>query len=177
MGIFMSGPRPTPTALKRLHGNPGRRRLNAREPVPAAPKSYDPPDHLTEDQKTIWRNAIANAPVGLLRCLDLAVLELWVTHMALHRRAAAEVFAAAKLVTARKGAAPMPNRHLGIMKNSAAILARLAGELGFSPASRSRVEAAPGAEALPAPAGGKKAKPAMTLQEYLDSAPPRPRFN
>ena len=167
----MSGPRPQPTALRRLHGNPSKRRLNAREPVPATPASCDPPEHLTEDQKKIWRDAIDNAPPGLLRSLDLAVLELWTVHFSLHRRAAAEVFASAKLVTASS----MPNRHIGILRNSAAILSRLAGELGFSPASRTRVVAEDRADVSVA-TSGKKDKPPMTLEQYIASAPPRPSF-
>ena len=31
----MAGRKPKPTALKKLEGNPGKRKLNAKEPVPA----------------------------------------------------------------------------------------------------------------------------------------------
>jgi hypothetical protein len=34
-GIPMAGRKPKPTALKKLEGNPGKRKLNAKEPVPA----------------------------------------------------------------------------------------------------------------------------------------------
>ena len=34
-GILMAGRKPKPTALKKLEGNPGKRKLNAKEPVPA----------------------------------------------------------------------------------------------------------------------------------------------
>ena len=103
------GPRPQPTVLRVLHGvlhgNPGRRPLNASEPVPAAPLSCEPPDHLTVDQKEAWRYAFNHAPPGLLRSLDLALLELWAVHLDLHRKAAAALFASeAGLVDERAGA-------------------------------------------------------------------------
>src|SRR5215831_17432794 len=41
----MRGPKPTPTALRILRGNPGRRPLNAREPK-AAPATLTPPAWL-----------------------------------------------------------------------------------------------------------------------------------
>ena len=34
-GIPMAGRKPKPTALKKLEGNPGKRKLNMKEPVPA----------------------------------------------------------------------------------------------------------------------------------------------
>ena len=33
-GIPMAGRKPKPTALKKLEGNPGKRKLNTKEPVP-----------------------------------------------------------------------------------------------------------------------------------------------
>ena len=34
-GIPMAGRKPKPTAVKKLEGNPGKRKLNTKEPVPA----------------------------------------------------------------------------------------------------------------------------------------------
>ncbi len=34
-GIPMAGRKPKPTVLKKLEGNPGKRKLNTKEPVPA----------------------------------------------------------------------------------------------------------------------------------------------
>jgi hypothetical protein len=33
--ILMAGRKPKPTAVKKLEGNPGKRKLNTKEPVPA----------------------------------------------------------------------------------------------------------------------------------------------
>ena len=37
-GIPMAGRKPKPTAIKELEGNPGKRKLNSKEPVPAKKK-------------------------------------------------------------------------------------------------------------------------------------------
>jgi P27 family predicted phage terminase small subunit len=135
-----------------------------------APSSYAPPGHLTEDQKEAWRYAIDHAPPGLLRSLDLALLEVWVVHLDLHRKAAAELFASkSKLVNERDGAAPMPNRHIAVMRNAAMVLSRLACELGFSPSSRSRV-VTPGGERSVVSAD-QLDKPATSLEQFLANAP------
>ena len=34
-GIPMAGRKPKPTAIKKLEGNPGKRKLNTKEPIPA----------------------------------------------------------------------------------------------------------------------------------------------
>jgi P27 family predicted phage terminase small subunit len=47
------GPAPKPTAIKKLQGNPGKRKLNTLEPIPAA-GPCDCPDHLDEIAKKEW---------------------------------------------------------------------------------------------------------------------------
>jgi len=47
------GPAPQPTALKRLHGNPGKRPLNEREPQPAQ-KLPLCPRHLKGVARAQW---------------------------------------------------------------------------------------------------------------------------
>jgi P27 family predicted phage terminase small subunit len=50
----MSGPQPTPTALKILRGNPGRRPLNHDEPQPEVTLP-DPPADLTGHALAEWK--------------------------------------------------------------------------------------------------------------------------
>ena len=49
------GPKPTPTALKILRGNPGHRPINADEPQPKPAKSLRPPAWLDPKAARIWR--------------------------------------------------------------------------------------------------------------------------
>ena len=69
-----SGRRPVPTRLKMLHGNPGKRRLNDREPQPEA-RLPKPPEHLTDEAKKEWRRAgKLLLGMGLVSDLDRAAL-------------------------------------------------------------------------------------------------------
>ena len=49
------GPPPTPSTLRLLQGNPGRRALNPREPTPVSVTTTDPPAYLTPAAAVIWR--------------------------------------------------------------------------------------------------------------------------
>lgn len=40
----MAGRKPKPTAVKKLEGNPGKRKLNTKEPIPA--KGKEPEDEM-----------------------------------------------------------------------------------------------------------------------------------
>lgn len=51
------GPKPTPTSLKIVRGNPGKRRLNSREPQPPA-EGIEMPLHLGEVAAGMWRNLL-----------------------------------------------------------------------------------------------------------------------
>ena len=66
----MRGRKPTPTRLKILAGNPGKRPLNSREPQPAQ-KMPRCPKHLDKAARAEWRR---KAPelfrVGLLTAVD-----------------------------------------------------------------------------------------------------------
>ena len=50
----MAGRRPTPTALKLVKGNPGKRAINKKEPKPRA-KAPTCPAHLSVKAKAVWR--------------------------------------------------------------------------------------------------------------------------
>jgi P27 family predicted phage terminase small subunit len=73
------GPIPKPTAIKRLEGNPGKRRLPDDEPTPASlAAAPEPPDWLGPVAKQAWR-AVARelAAASMLHTLDLSILELF----------------------------------------------------------------------------------------------------
>ena len=66
--------RPVPTALKVLRGNPGKRRLNRREPKPS-PASADPPAGLPPPALAIWLELAPElARVGMLTTVDVRTL-------------------------------------------------------------------------------------------------------
>jgi P27 family predicted phage terminase small subunit len=56
--VAMAGRRPTPTALKLVTGNPGKRALNKKEPKPRV-KAPTCPAHLDAKGKAIWKKLCA----------------------------------------------------------------------------------------------------------------------
>lgn len=132
------GRKPTPTALKLVTGNPGKRALNKREPKPRG-NLYDAPDWLTDTQRVGWAYAIESAPFGLLKRIDRSTLVAWVVAEDLHRQAAEKLNGGAMLIKTPNGM-PVQSPYLSILNKQAMIMLKAASEMGFTPASRSRVE-------------------------------------
>lgn len=135
----MKGRKPKPTYLRVLDGNAGRRPVNQDEPLP--PGKLDeipPPEHLSDEQKRVWRTAIEHAPPGLLRKLDWAVFEQWVVHHANFLEASNKVAKTGQLI--KKGDGWDWNPYMSIMNKQSALALKCAAELGFTPSSRTRVK-------------------------------------
>jgi P27 family predicted phage terminase small subunit len=133
----MKGRKPKPTHLKLVAGNPGKRPLNEAEPKPKG-NLNDPPGWFSDEQRAIWLYAIEHAPPGLLKRLDASVLVVWVVAAEIHQRAALLCRDELTTVTPEKGVV-IQSPHLSIVNRQATIMMRAAAELGFTPASRSRV--------------------------------------
>jgi P27 family predicted phage terminase small subunit len=129
---------PVPTALKIIRGNPGKRKLNKNEPKPIGDLK-EPPAHFDEELKAVWSYAIENAPAGLLKRIDSAVLETWCIAHVLHRKATAEVRKFGLLVKPPKSDVPIQSPYLAVVNKQAFIMLRACDHLGFSPASRTRI--------------------------------------
>jgi P27 family predicted phage terminase small subunit len=135
----LRGPKPTPTHLKMLRGNPGKRALNKNEPIPDGDLTA-PPDWMTETQKAGWNYAIEHAPRGLLKMLDRAVLTVWVVAEDLHRRASEQVSKFGLLTKAPHTGLPIQSPFLPVVNKQAQLMLKAAELLGFTPASRTRIQ-------------------------------------
>jgi len=135
----MRGRKPVPTHLKVIRGNPGKRPLNHDEPVPVGDLS-DAPDWMSETQRSGWNYAIEHAPAGLLRKLDRSVLVAWTVAEDLHRRATEQVDKFGILTKAPHTGLPIQSPYLPIVNKQAALMMKAAEQLGFTPASRSRIQ-------------------------------------
>jgi len=133
----MAGRKPKPTALKVVQGTFRKDRANEREPKPSGDLS-DAPEHFSEAQRAAWQYAIEHAPKGLLKKLDLSVLEIWVTACIFHREAAQKVAQTGQVIKSPSGY-PVMNPYLANMNKQAQIMLKAAAEMGFTPASRSRI--------------------------------------
>ena len=120
------GPKPAPSALKALAGNPGKRAINHMEPQPerGAPLC---PDWMPPDGRAQWDKVVPELDaLGMLTKVDSATLEGF---CALY---------AEFVATVRSGASIKP-----------ALMGQLryyAGELGLSPTARARLKVIPGEE-------------------------------
>jgi len=139
----MRGRKPTPTALKLLKGNPGKRPINLREPMPD-PIATDCPPELTEaDAVEEWNRTIVPAihrrqVTTADRAFAIAHCELWATWRS-------QLLAAAKhahVVAVGKDGRPSPNPARGMANRTLQLLVKVDSELGLTPASRSRVQTA-----------------------------------
>ena len=118
----MSGPPPTPTSLKRLRGNPGKRPLNLREPTPPGPLG-PPPPHLSTEARAVW--------------LELCPVVVAMRVATLADRVAFELLCNA--VARYRG-----TKHLAHQLGAAKVLTPLLREFGLVPGSRARLQVAPG---------------------------------
>ena len=134
----MAGRKPLPTALKKLKGTLQKCRTNASEPQPPG-DLVEPPEYMSEGAKNAWRYAIESAPQYLLRRLDMSVLEVWACAADLYRKAQAGLTKTGLLIKAPNTGVPMQSPYLAIANKQAQIMTKAATEMGFTPASRSRI--------------------------------------
>ncbi len=141
-----AGRPPKPTSLKLLQGNPGKRRLNKDEPEfdPANPA---PPEVLDEEARTEWYRLIGGLRrSGVLTESDTATFAAycmafsrWVqAERALQRMREADPVMNGLMLKTSNGNI-VQNPMVGLANTAMRDMAKFAGELGITPASRSRV--------------------------------------
>jgi len=134
----MAGRKPLPTAVKKIRGTLQKCRTNNQEPQPQG-DLVEPPDYMSEGAKLAWRYAIGSAPEHLLRRLDMSVLEVWSCAADLYRKAQVGLNKTGLLMKSPNTGVPMQSPYLAIANKHAQIMTKAAVEMGFTPASRSRI--------------------------------------
>lgn len=120
------GPKPAPTALKKLAGNPGKRALNTREPQPesGAPPC---PDWMPAEGRAQWGRVVPELDrLKLLTKVDGAILEGFCA-------------AYAEFVETVRSGQSIKVALMGQLRY-------FAGELGLTPAARARLSTPTGQE-------------------------------
>jgi len=140
------GRKPTPTALKILRGNPGRRPLNHAEPQVRS-RLPPPPAHLSEAARRNWR-AIGKMlrDAGIITPIDAAAFGAGVAAYtrwqeateALNRLIVAGQPGSGLLVKSPDGGVRL-NPLLRVIRESEASFLRVFAEFGMTPSSRSRI--------------------------------------
>jgi P27 family predicted phage terminase small subunit len=146
------GRKPKPTHLKLVTGNPGKRKLNAKEAkVKAPPKLPSPPAHLSDDAKGEWKRVATQLhKAGLLTELDTAVLGAycqafgrWVQAERAIDELATDGPLHKVLMLRTKDGNPIQNPLVGIANKAMLDMARYAERFGLDPSARSRIHAEP----------------------------------
>jgi len=144
----MSGPKPIPTQLKVLRGNPGHQVLNLREPKPAKPsKVPGPPSFLMDYAAEEWREVSTELHrLGLLTVVDGKVLAAYCQAYGRWRKAEEALAQMAKtdpltgaMVVRTHNGNHVQNPIVITAQKAAKDMVRFASEFGFSPAARSRI--------------------------------------
>lgn len=137
------GRRPKPSRLKYLTGNPGKRPLNANEPMPEAAIPQCPPE-LGPAARREWERLVGDlAKLSMLTNLDRAALAAYCGAYALWADATEQIQKYGAMIKSPTGY-PVQSPYIAIANRQAEIMMRIASEFGFTPASRSRI-------ALPSP--------------------------
>src|SRR5687768_7084489 len=106
----------TPTKLKELAGNPGKRPLNDREPHPSG-RIGACPDWFPDDAKLEWNRVVPELDrLGVLTSVDAAIVE-------------AHCLTYAEVIDAKRNGEPLKAAMLTALRVGAA-------ELGLTPAAR-----------------------------------------
>jgi len=134
----MRGRIPTPTRMKQLTGNPGKRPLNPGEPKPE-PALPECPQELGPVAQREWQRLIEQLePLRILTHLDRAALASYCGAYALWAEAMEAIQKYGAMIKSPQGF-PIQSPYLAIANRQTEIMMRIASEFGFTPASRSRI--------------------------------------
>jgi P27 family predicted phage terminase small subunit len=146
----MPGPRPTPTHLRLLRGNPGKRPIR-NEPQPAIPENMpSPPSFLgAYAQDEWWTTGVELYRLGLLTVIDVQpfaaycqAYHLWRTAIEKLREMAANDPVMAALIVKTHSGGVMQNPLFLTARQCANDMLRYAAEFGLTPAARARIASA-----------------------------------
>ncbi len=142
------GRKPTPTPLKLLAGNPGKRSIGEREPQPGV-RLPAPPRHLSAEAKREWkRTGRELLALGLMTEIDKAALAIYC--QAWGRWVEAETALRTYGIMVRSpGGIPMQSPYLAVANKAMEQMRSLLAEFGLSPSSRTRLHVEPARELDP----------------------------
>lgn len=134
------GPKPKATVIKKLQGNPGKRKLPENEPIPdSTPKPPKAPRYLCKVGKKEWRRISKELhKMGLLTNIDLVSLGAYCSCFARWLDAMEQISKHGVLIKAQSGF-PMQSPYLQISNKAMIEMRKWLVEFGMTPSSRSRV--------------------------------------
>ena len=139
------GRKPNPTALKVPEGNPGKRPLNDREPVPPKATLKCPAWLLPEAKKEWKRLAPALEAMGVLTMADLTAFEGYCQAYARWKEAEAFITQHGSIFQTPSGYVQQVPQ-VSIAQQNLKIMQSFCSEFGLTPATRARIIAGAGSE-------------------------------
>ena len=131
----MTGRKPTPTGLRLLKGNPGKRALNRDEPIPEG--GLGPaPKRLPKYVRDAWADLALQA--WWATDSDRAAFEILSYNIAQARKLRKDLEKEPRMVKGSRGEVRNPKSYE--LREAEDRAARLIGEFGMTPSSRSRVK-------------------------------------
>ena len=139
----MVGRKPKPTTVKKLEGNPGKRKLNTKEPVPAKGMPACS-DWLMPEAKKEWeRLAKLMNQMGVLTEVDMAAFAAYCQSYARWKEAQEHITSVGSTFETDKGY-QQQTPWVGIANTNQKLMLQAASEFGLTPSSRSRIVAGNG---------------------------------
>lgn len=135
MGV--RGPKPKPTSLRKLEGNPAKRPINHREPEPTGAAVR--PDFVTGAAGEEWDRACRAMPPGFYTAADVPVLTVFALAWVQYRNALAQVAREGMIVSGSMGQ-KVAHPAIAIASKQAEVILRASDRLGMSPSARARLE-------------------------------------
>jgi P27 family predicted phage terminase small subunit len=134
------GRKPVPTKLKILNGNPGKRPLNDKEPLPPAEIIPNCPAHIQGEARKEWKRFVKILHnIGLLTIIDrslfAAYCQSWGQWVELSEKVAQTGF----LIKGKDGV-PQVNPYVRLMEAAKSSMQKALSELGMTPTSRTRIK-------------------------------------
>jgi phage terminase small subunit len=116
----MKGRKPTPSPLKIIQGNPGKRAINKDEPIASVVDADTPaPDHLGTMASECWVHMVGLlSGSNVITELDLHGLELYCVSYENWRKAQQKVIELGAIVKSPKSGYPVQSRILSVRPNS-----------------------------------------------------------
>jgi len=132
-----------PTALKKLAGNPGKRKLNAREPeFRSAPDGFQAPRGMKGEALAFWdRHYGMLQKSGVLKESDLPAFEVMCSAWGKYKEADVETSKPGGLIQETESGYQAPSGWVVLRGKFYLEWAKLAEHFGLTPSSRSKMKA------------------------------------
>ena len=138
-----AGRKPKPTAMKKLEGNPGKRKMNTKEPMPGKGMP-DCPKWLLPDAQEEWKRLCEKlSQMGVLTEIDRSAFAAYCQSYARWKEAQDHINSEGATYETENGM-QRPNPWVAICNTEQRLMMQAASEFGLTPSARSRIMAASG---------------------------------